>query len=122
MFKTLISENLSTKHSNYNSRCFCYLICFCYKLKKFIEKLEHPIYRLSRLESLREKSDYFKVQENETTVKLQTNPHYWLQQDILQLTQFQYRYFFQNIILNEEPIPQIRVYAQFLFKFFGFNY
>ena len=37
------------------------------------------------------------------------------------MTQFHYR-FFQNIILNEDTIPQIRVYFRLLLKFFRLNY
>ena len=44
-----------------------------------------------------------------------------LQQDILQIKQFQYR-FFQNILLNEDTIPQIKINSQFLLKVPRFNY
>ena len=54
-------------------------------------------------------------------IERQNNHHYWLQQDILQITQFQYT-FFQNIILYEDIVPQIKVYSQLLLKLFRFNY
>ena len=72
------------------------------------------------LENL-DKTQFFELQDIETNLKRQNNPHYWLQQDILQIIQFQYR-FFQNIILNEDIIPQINNYSQFLLKFFRFKY
>ena len=50
-----------------------------------------------------------------------THPHYWLQQDILQVKNFQYR-FFNNITLTDDTIPQVKVFTQFLLKFFRFNY
>ena len=39
-------------------------------------------------------------------VQRHNNPHYWLQQDLLQVTIFKYN-FFQNITLTDETIPQI---------------
>ena len=41
--------------------------------------------------------------------------------NILQIKQFQYR-FFQNIILNEDTVRQIKVFSHFVLKFFRFNY
>ena len=49
------------------------------------------------------------------------NPHYWLQRDILQIKHFQYR-FFNNIILTDDTIPQVKMFTQFLLKFLRFNY
>ena len=44
-----------------------------------------------------------------------------IQQDISQVKNFQYRIF--NIItLTDDTIPQVKVYTQFLLKFFRFNY
>ena len=40
---------------------------------------------------------------------------------ILQIKQFQYR-FFQSIILNENTIPQSKIFSQFSLKFLRFNY
>ena len=70
---------------------------------------------------MRKTSEFFEVQDIRTKIKRQDNPHYWLQQDISQKNQFQY-IFFQNIIINEDIVPQIKVYSQFLLKFFRFNY
>ena len=53
-----------------------------------------------------------------TDIKL---PQYWLQQDLLQVTNFQYR-FFQNIILDDDIIPQIKIFSHLLLKSFRFNY
>ena len=39
----------------------------------------------------------------------------------MQIKQFQYR-FFQNHLLNEDTVPQIKVFSHFLLKFFRFNY
>ena len=83
--------------------------------------LDTPQYRPSLLESLREKAEYFDVPDIDTKTIRHNNPHYWLQQDLLQVTNFQYR-FFQNIILNDDTIPQIKVFSHFLLKFFRFNY
>ena len=47
--------------------------------------------------------------------------HYRLQQDILQVTHFQY-IFFQNLTLNDDTIPHIQVFAKFVLKFFRFKY
>ena len=49
------------------------------------------------------------------------NPHYWLKQDILQVKNFQYRFFY-NIILTNDTIPQLKIFTQFILKFFIFNY
>ena len=39
--------------------------------------------------------------------------HYWLQRDILQIKHFQYR-FFNNIILTDDTIPQVKIFTHFL--------
>ena len=49
------------------------------------------------------------------------DPHFWLQQDIFQIEQFQYR-FFQNIMLIEDTVPQMKIFSHFLLKLFRFNY
>ena len=49
------------------------------------------------------------------------NPHYWLQHDILQIKKFQCR-FFNNIILTDDTIPQVKIFTHFLLKFFRFSY
>ena len=85
------------------------------------ENLDTQVYLPSHLESLKEKHGYFEVPDLETKRSRHNNPHYWLQQDILQTKQFQYR-FFQIIILNEDTVPQLKVFSHFLLKFFRFNY
>ena len=65
-------------------------------MDKFIEhkeNLDTPLHFLSHLENLKEKHDYFEVPDLETKIQRHDNPHYWLQQDILQIKQFQYRFF-----------------------------
>ena len=91
------------------------------KLIEHNENLDTPLYRPSLLESVQEKADYFDVPDLDTKVIRHNNPHYWLQQDLLQVTNFQYR-FFQNISLNDDTILQIKVFSHFLLKFFRFNY
>ena len=85
------------------------------------ENLDTPIYRPSLLEELKEKVDLFEVPDLDTKIIRHNNPHYWLQQDILQATTFQYK-FFKNITLDDDTIPQIKVFSHFLLKFFRFNY
>ena len=85
------------------------------------ENLDTPIYRPSLLEELKEKVDLFEVPDLDTKIIRHNNPHYWLQQDILQVTTFQYK-FFKNITLDDDTIPQIKVFSHFLLKFFRFNY
>ena len=91
------------------------------KLVEQNENLDKPVYLPSHLESLEEKHEYFEVPDLETKISRHNNPHYWLQQDIVQIKQFQCR-FFQNIRLNEDTVPQIKVFLHFLLNFFRFNY
>ena len=91
------------------------------KLIEHIENVDTPKYRPSLLESLKEKAIYFDVPDIDTKIIRHNNPHYWLQQDLLQVANFQYR-FFQNIILDVDTIPQIKIFSHFLLKFFRFNY
>ena len=69
------------------------------------ENLEPRLYLSSLLESLKEKHEHFEVPDLQAKKQRHDNPHYWLQQDILQIKQFQYR-FFQN---NEDTIPPIKI-------------
>ena len=96
-------------------------ITYMDKLIEHDENLKTPVYLHSHLESLKEKHEYFEVPDLETTITRHNNPHYWLQQDIAQVKQFQYRYF-QNIILYEDTVPQRKVFSHFRLKFFSFNY
>ena len=89
------------------------------KLIEFNENQITPLY--SHLEDLKHKSEYFEVPDLETRIQRHDNPHYWLQQDILQVKNFQYR-FFNNIILTNDTIPHVKIFTQFLFKFLRFNY
>ena len=57
----------------------------------------------------------------ETQIQRHDNPHYWLQQVIFQIKNFQYRFVY-NIILNDDTIPQVKILSQFLLKFLRFNH
>ena len=87
------------------------------KLKEHNENLDTRVYLPSHLESLKEKHENFEVPDLETAISRHKNPHRWLQQDIAQIKQFQYR-FFQNNIINEDTIPQMKVFSHFLLKYF----
>ena len=91
------------------------------KLIEFNENQDTPLYRSSHLQELRHRSEYFEVPDLDTKVQRHDNPHYWLQRDILQIKIFQYR-FFNNIILTDDTIPQVKIFTQFLLKFFRYNY
>ena len=93
-------------------------------MQKFIEFNENqdtPLYRPFHLEDLKHKSEYFEVPDLETRTQRHDNPHYWLQQDSLQVKNFQYR-FFNNITPTDDTIPQVKVFTQFLLNFFRFNF
>ena len=96
-------------------------ITYMQKPLEFNENHDIPPYLPSHLDDLRHKAEYFEVPDLETRITRQGNPQYWLQQDILQIKNFQYR-FFHNITLNEDTTPQVKIFTQFLLKFFTFNY
>ena len=79
-------------------------LTYMQKLIAFNENQETLLYLPSHLENLKHKSEYFDVPDLETRIQTQDNPHYWLQQDILQVKNFQYR-FFINITLTDDTIP-----------------
>ena len=91
------------------------------KLIDFNENQNPPLYRPSHLQELEHRSEYFEVPDLDTKVQRHDNPHYWLQRDILQIKYFQYR-FFNNIILTDDTIPQVKIFTQFFLKFLRFNY
>ena len=62
------------------------------KLIEFNENQETPLYLPSLLDELKHKSEYFEVPDLEMKVQTHDNPHYWLQQDLLQAKHFQYRF------------------------------
>ena len=66
------------------------------KLIEYNENQDTPLYRPSHIDTLKHKAEYFEVPDLETRIPRRDNPHYWLQQDILQAKTFQYR-FFHNI-------------------------
>ena len=88
---------------------------------EFNENQNTPLYRPSHPDDLKHKSEYFKVPDLETRIQRHDNTHHWLQQDILQVKNFQYR-FFNNFILTNDTIPQVKIFTQFIIKFFRFNY
>ena len=96
-------------------------ITYIQKLLEFNENQETPLYLPSHLEDLKDKSEYFEVPDLETKIRRHDNAHYWLQQDILRVKNFQYR-LFNNITLTDDTIPQVKVFTQFILKFFRFNY
>ena len=96
-------------------------ITYMQKLIEFNENQSPPLYLPSELEDTKHKSEYFDVPDLETKVQTHDNPHYWLQQDILQVKNFQYRFFY-NITLTNDTISQIKVFTHFLLKSFRFNY
>ena len=85
------------------------------------ENVEPPLYLPSHSESLKEKHELFEVPDLGTKLQRHDNPHYWVQQDILQIKQFQYR-LFQSIILNEDTVTQFETLSECLLKFLRFNY
>ena len=91
------------------------------KLIEFNENQDTPLYRPCHLQELRHRSEYFEVPDLDKKVQRHDNPHYWLQRDILQIKNFQYR-FFNNIILTDDTIPQVKFFTQFLLKFLRLNY
>ena len=91
------------------------------KLIEFNEHQDTPLYRPSHLQELKHLSEYFEVPDVDTKVQRHDNPHYWLQRDILQIKHFQFK-FFTKIILTDDTIPQVKIFTNFLLKFFRFNY
>ena len=91
------------------------------KLIEFNENQNTPLYCPSHLQELKHRSEYFEVPDLDTKVQRHDYPHYWLQRDILQIKNFQHR-FFNNIILTDDNIPQVKIFTQFLLKFLRFNY
>ena len=83
------------------------------KLIEHNENLDTALHLPSDLESRNKKHDFFEVPDLETNIQRPDNPHYGLQQYMLQSKQFQYR-FFQNIILNEDTVPQIKIFSHLL--------
>ena len=82
-YRTICPQNIQTTiqevFNNYMNKLF-----------EFKENLETPLYRPSLLGNLQQKHQYFKVSDIDSKITRQDNPHYWLQQDILQIAHFQY--------------------------------
>ena len=87
------------------------------KLIEFKENEVTPIYLPSQLDALKHKADYFEVPDLDTQIRRLDNPHYWLRQDLVQVKNFQYR-FSHNNTLNDDTIPQVKIFTHFLLKFF----
>ena len=91
-------------------------LIYMQKLIEFNENQGTPLYLPSHLEDLKHKSEYFEVPDLERKVQRHDNSHYWLQQDILQVKNFQYR-FFNSITLTGDIIPQVKVFTHFYLNF-----
>ena len=92
-------------------------LTYMQKLIEFNENQNIPLYCPSHLEDRKHKSQYLEVPDLETRIQRHDNPHYWLQQDILQIKNFQYG-FFNNIILTNDTIPQVKIFTHFFIKVF----
>ena len=68
-------------------------LTYMQKLIEFNENQDTPLYRPSHLQDLKHKSESFEVPDFKTKIQRHKYPHYWLQQDILQVKNFQYRFF-----------------------------
>ena len=86
------------------------------KFTEFNENQNTPLYSHYHLEDLKHESEYFEVPDLETRIQRHDNPHYWLQQDILQVENFQYRFFNNNIFTND-TIPQLKIFTHFILSF-----
>ena len=91
------------------------------KLIEFNGNQDTPLDLPSHLEDLKHRSEYFVVPDLETRIQRHDNLLYWLQKDISQARNLQYR-FFNNITLTDYTIPQVKVFTQCLLKFFRFNH
>ena len=79
-------------------------------MQKLIELQDTPLYCPSHLQELKHRSEYFEVPDLDTKVQRHDNHRYWLQRDILQIKNLQYR-FFNNIILTDDTIPQVKIFT-----------
>ena len=113
-YRTIHPQNITLSIRNV-------FLTYMQKLIEFNENQKTPLYCPSHLEDLKHKSQHFEVPDLETRIQRHDNPHYWLQQDILQVKNFQYR-FFNNIILTNDTIPQVKIFTHFILKFFQFKY
>ena len=84
LYRTIYPQNLTLSRQNV-------FTSYIDKLIKQNENLETPLYRPSHLETLKQKAEFFDVPDLDTTIQRHNNPHYWLQQDLLQVTIFQYK-------------------------------
>ena len=87
-------------------------LTYMQKVIEFIETQDTPLYLPSHLEDLKHKSEYLEVPDLETRILRHDNPQYWLKQDILQVKNFEYR-FFDKITLTDDTIPEVKVFTKF---------
>ena len=87
-------------------------ITYMQKLIEFNENKDAPLYLPSHLDDLKHKFVYFEASDLDTHFRKHNKPNYWLQQDIVQVKNFQY-HFFHNITLKDDTIPQIKVFTLF---------
>ena len=113
-YRTIYSQNITLSIQDV-------FVTYMQKLIESDENQDTPLYLPSHLDELRHECEYFEVPDLETQIPRHDNPHYWLQQDLLQIKNFQYRYVHNNT-LNDDTVPQVKVFTQFLLKFFRFNY
>ena len=59
-------------------------LTYMQKIIEFNKNQGTPLYHASHLEDLKHKSELFQVLDLETRIQRHDNPHYWLQQNILQ--------------------------------------
>ena len=112
-YRTIHSQNITLSIQDV-------FIAYIDKLIEFNENQDTPLYLPSHLEDLKHKCEFFEVPDLDTKIQRHNNPHYWLEQDILQIKNFQYKFFYP-ITLNDDTIPQVKVFTHFLLKFFRFT-
>ena len=97
---------------------FCH---FLDKLQEANEFLENPVFLPSAFDELRSKDNFFETSDVDR-IRQSHNPHHWLLRDLIQINNFQYKFFSELVLLDNSTIPQIQIYSLFLRKFFRFNY
>ena len=97
---------------------FCH---FLDKLQEANEFLENPVFLPSAFDELRSKDNFFETSDVDK-IRQSHNPHHWLLRDLIQINNFQYKFFSELVLLDNSTIPQIQIYSLFLRKFFRFNY
>ena len=97
------------------------LLAFLTKLEDLNNLRDEPKFLPSVIPTLHGLDSYFEVPNLEQLRSIKNNPHHLLGTDSVQLKQFQY-HIFHNINLNDQTIPQIRIYSLIRREFSRFNY